>query len=137
MVVPGGSIEGRLTCSGLPTVSRPTRAIDYLKRPDVTSAAVSCVLDETSPIDVAERVEIAAKYDGYLDRQLAEAERLRKLEDHRLPADLDYESIPGLRSEARLRLAALRPTTVGQASRIFGVTPADVGILLLRVRGRS
>ena len=74
-----------------------------------------------SSADVADRVEIAAKYDGYLDRQLAEADRLRKLEDHSLPADLDYESIPGLRSEARLRLTALRPTTVGQASRIFGV----------------
>jgi tRNA uridine 5-carboxymethylaminomethyl modification enzyme len=137
IVVPGGKVEQRLSASDLPSVNRPTRGIDYLKRPDVSARAVCLMLDASHPDDVVERVEIAAKYDGYLDRQLAEADRLRKLEDHGLPADLDYASIPGLRAEARLRLLALRPTTVGQASRIFGVTPADVGILLVRVRGRA
>jgi tRNA uridine 5-carboxymethylaminomethyl modification enzyme len=137
VVVPGGAIEQRLTASSLPPVNRPTRGIDYLKRPDVDARTISLMLGADSPSDIHERVEIAAKYDGYLERQLAEAERLRKLEDHCLPADLEYESIPGLRTEARMRLSALRPTTVGQASRIFGVTPADIGILLVRVRGRA
>jgi tRNA uridine 5-carboxymethylaminomethyl modification enzyme len=136
-ILPGGAVERRLTGAELPTVNRPTRGIDYLKRPDVDGRAVSLMLDAEPSADIVERVEIAAKYDGYLERQRAEAERLRQLEDHGLPADLDYESIPGLRTEARMRLSSLRPTTVGQASRIFGVTPSDVGILLMRVRGRA
>ncbi len=90
MVVPGGKVESRLTNSELPPVNRPTRGIDYLRRPDVNAQAVPLILDTEGECDVAERVEIAAKYDGYLDRQLAEAERLRRLEDHSLPADMDY-----------------------------------------------
>lgn len=136
-VVPGGAVDARLASAGLPTVNRPTRGADYLRRPDAPVAAVATLLDEAVPEDVAERLDIAAKYEGYLDRQQAEAERLRSLEDHQLPASLDYAVIPGLRTEARMRLAEHRPATVGQASRIFGVTPADVGVLLMRVRGRA
>jgi tRNA uridine 5-carboxymethylaminomethyl modification enzyme len=136
-ILPGRAIEQRLTGSKLPAVNRPTRGLDYLKRPDVDGRAIALMLDSEPPTEIVERVEIAAKYDGYLERQRAEAERLRQLEDHSLPADIDYDSIAGLRTEARMRLSALRPTTVGQASRIFGVTPSDVGILLMRVRGRA
>jgi tRNA uridine 5-carboxymethylaminomethyl modification enzyme len=85
---------------------------------------------------LAERVAIEAKYAGYIARQQAEAGRLCRLEQHRLPPGLDYESIPGLRAEARQRLSRFQPVTVGQAGRIFGVTPADVAVLLVRVRGR-
>ncbi|MFN0074022.1 MAG: tRNA uridine-5-carboxymethylaminomethyl(34) synthesis enzyme MnmG [Chloroflexota bacterium] len=137
MLVPGSTIERQLITADLPAVSRPTRAFDYLRRPDVSSAAVPILTGADAIDDVAERVEIAAKYDGYLDRQLAEAERLRRLEDHHLPAELDYSTIPGLRAEARMRLTERRPATVGQASRMFGVTPADVGVLLIQVRGRA
>ena len=88
------------------------------------------------PEDISARVEIEAKYAGYIGRQEAEALRLRGLEHHSLPADLDYQQIPGLRTEARQRLVRFRPATIGHASRISGVTPADLAVLLVRVRGR-
>jgi tRNA uridine 5-carboxymethylaminomethyl modification enzyme len=131
--------------AGFPPVDEAVPATDYLRRPDVSYAALSVVglnglatdpsADSGQPL--AERVEIATKYAGYIARQEAEAARVRRLEAHRLPSNLDYATIPGLRTEARQRLAHFRPTTIGQAGRIYGVTPADVAVLLVRVRGRS
>ena len=86
--------------------------------------------------ELGERIEIAVKYAGYIARQEAEAARVRRLQEQRLPIDLDYAQVPGLRTEARQRLAQFRPATIGQAGRIYGVTPADVAVLLIRVRGR-
>jgi len=74
------------------------------------------------------------KYSGYIARQEHEIERLRGLEGEVLPGDLDYEVIPNLRSEARQKLAKIRPTTVGQAARISGVSPADVSVLTIWLR---
>jgi tRNA uridine 5-carboxymethylaminomethyl modification enzyme len=139
------SLGERLASAGHPPAVLGCTALDYLRRADV-SATVLGVLDaearagsvggDLAEGDLADRVAIEAKYAGYIARQEAEAARLRQLETHRLPAGLDYESIPGLRAEARQRLSRFRPETVGQAGRIFGVTPADVAVLLIRVRGR-
>ena len=71
------------------------------------------------------------KYAGYIEKQLAQIERFKKLEDKALPADLDYLNMDGLRIEARQKLDAQRPLSVGQASRISGVSPADIGVLLV------
>ncbi|MBQ1418202.1 MAG: tRNA uridine-5-carboxymethylaminomethyl(34) synthesis enzyme MnmG, partial [Firmicutes bacterium] len=71
------------------------------------------------------------KYAGYIEKQLAQIERFKKLEDKVLPADLDYLNMDGLRIEARQKLDAQRPLSVGQASRISGVSPADIGVLLV------
>jgi tRNA uridine 5-carboxymethylaminomethyl modification enzyme len=76
-------------------------------------------------------VEVTLKYDGYIKRELAEVERHRKLEQKRLPDDLDYLSLKGLRIEAAQKLQTVRPLTVGQASRISGVNPADISVLLI------
>ena len=130
------SMNGDLAAADFPIVEQGLPALDYLRRPDVSYVALSVVGLDGLPGELAERVEIEAKYAGYIARQQAEAERVRRLEDHRLPADLDYAAIAGLRTEARQRLARFRPHTVGQASRIYGVTPADVAVLLVRVRGR-
>ena len=78
-----------------------------------------------------ESVETAVKYEGYIKKQLEEAERQKKLEDMRLPADVDYKAISGLRIEAAEKLNKIRPASVGQASRISGVNPADVSVLLI------
>ena len=78
-----------------------------------------------------EEVEIKVKYDGYIKRQLRQAEQFIKLESRPLPNDIDYGAIRGLRIEAAQKLAAVRPLSIGQASRISGVNPADIGVLLV------
>jgi len=83
------------------------------------------------PPDVAEQVEISVKYEGYIQRQQKQVEDFRKMERHKLPSDLDYSAIQGLRLEAREKLAAVRPLDLGQASRISGVSPADVTALMI------
>ncbi|MBR6782757.1 MAG: tRNA uridine-5-carboxymethylaminomethyl(34) synthesis enzyme MnmG [Clostridia bacterium] len=106
---------------------------DLLRRPQLT-------YDDLTPIDknrpslplsVIKTVETDVKYAGYIKRELAEVERQRKLEDKFIPEDMDYEKIKGLRLEASQKLAKFRPTTVGQAARISGVSPADISVLLL------
>ena len=75
--------------------------------------------------------QIGIKYEGYIKRELAEVARQEKLETRRLPQDIDYMAIRGLRIEAAQKLTAIRPMTIGQASRISGVSPADIGVLLI------
>ena len=83
------------------------------------------------PPEAAEQVEISVKYEGYIQRQAQEVEELRRMEGRKLPPDLDYAAIQGLRLEAREKLAAVRPLDLGQASRISGVSPADVAALMI------
>ena len=97
------------------------------------SAVYTWLLPPTPEKSVVTEVEIQIKYEGYIRRQMAEVERNRKLENMRLPADIDYEKIEGLRIEARQKLSANRPLTLGQASRISGVSPADISVLLIRL----
>jgi tRNA uridine 5-carboxymethylaminomethyl modification enzyme len=85
--------------------------------------------DESLPSEVIEQVEIALKYAGYIDRQQSEIERFKGLEGKQIPVSFDYATVPSLRHEARQKLAKLRPATLGQASRISGVSPADISIL--------
>ncbi len=80
---------------------------------------------------IGEQVEIQIKYDGYIPKQLEQIERMRKLENRKLPEDLDYTTIHGLRLEAAEKLNAHRPQNLGQASRISGVSPADISVLIV------
>ena len=75
--------------------------------------------------------EIRLKYDGYISRQIEDAEKMEKLETRKLPDDIDYSTISGLRLEARQKLNKVRPMNIGQASRISGVSPADISVLLI------
>ncbi|MBN6187294.1 tRNA uridine-5-carboxymethylaminomethyl(34) synthesis enzyme MnmG [Aneurinibacillus sp. BA2021] len=104
-----------------------------LKRPEVTYQHIAQLAPaETEvPEDVAEQVEIQIKYEGYIRKQLQDVERLKKMEKKRLPEDLDYMSIQGLAMEARQKLEKVKPLSIGQASRISGVTPADISVLLI------
>ena len=95
------------------------------------------VINYSRSADAAEQVEIQAKYAGYIERQQEEIERLRQHEQTRLPEDLDYASLNGLSNEIRAKLADVRPQTLGQASRIPGVTPAAVSLLLIHLKKRN
>lgn len=107
---------------------------EMLKRPAITYEALEEIDDDSRPeLGANERteVEVMLKYDGYIRKQISEVEKLRNLESKKLREDLDYHSIGGLRLEARQKLANIRPLTVGQASRISGVSPADINVLLI------
>jgi tRNA uridine 5-carboxymethylaminomethyl modification enzyme len=87
--------------------------------------------DEDIPAEVAEQVEIQIKYEGYIEKSLQQVERLKKMENKKIPEDIDYDAITGLATEARQKLKQVRPLSVAQASRISGVNPADISILLV------
>jgi tRNA uridine 5-carboxymethylaminomethyl modification enzyme len=107
-----------------------------LRRPEVRYFEMPGA-DPALPQDVALHVETALKYEGYIEREEAEVARMRAMEDKPIPVDVNYEVIPSLRNEARSRLKAVRPATVGQAGRIPGVNPTDVSILLVWLKGRT
>ena len=113
---------------------------ELLRRPEVTYEALLTLgelgLGELAP-EVREQVEIAAKYQGYIDRQFDEVARSRGQENTKLPADLDYREIHGLPIEAQQKLNAQKPETIGQASRISGITPAAISLLLVYLKRKS
>ena len=122
-----------LTARGESPVPSGVSLADLLRRPNLTYEAL-CEIDPARPAlprRVRLTVEVSVKYDGYIKRELAEVERHRKLEIKRLPEDIDYLNLKGLRIEAAQKLDKLRPLTVGQASRISGVNPADISVLLI------
>ena len=115
------------------TGTKDGRLCDLLRRPENSYESLAN-LDPNRPAlphEVTEAVEIAVKYQGYIDRQLRQVAEQRKMEDKPLPADLDYLHMEGLRLEARQKLDRIRPLNLGQASRISGVSPADVAVLLV------
>lgn len=107
-----------------------------LKRPEVRYADLPS-RNTTLPPEVVEQVEIEIKYAGYIDRQELEVEKFKGLEDKRIPDGFDYHSIQGLRTEARIKLDQIRPLTLGQASRISGVSPADLSLIMVRMKRGS
>jgi tRNA uridine 5-carboxymethylaminomethyl modification enzyme len=123
------------------TLSRETRALDLLRRPEVAYESLVEAIGKASPLDderlveqVGAQLDVRAKYEGYVTRQTAEIERQRRHESDLLPADLDYGAIRGLSNEVRQRLKEARPATLGQASRVPGVTPAAMSLLLVHLK---
>ena len=114
-------------------IKNGARLSDLIKRPQLTYDALAEIDPERPelPADVREQVNIQIKYAGYIDQQLKQVEQFKKLEGRLLPDDLDYETIQGLRLEARQKLNLVRPQNLGQASRITGVSPADISVLLI------
>ena len=106
---------------------------ELLRRPELSYEALAEIDPDRPQLDfeTAEQVEINVKYEGDITRQIRQVEEMRRVEERLLPDDIDYDAIPGLRLEARDKLKKLRPRSVGQASRICGVSPADVTVLLI------
>jgi len=104
-----------------------------LRRPEMSYASLPG-RDGSLPHEVVQQVEVEIKYAGYIERQEAEIQKLKSIEEKRIPSWLDYNQIPSLRTEARIKLGQLQPRTLGQASRISGVSPADISILAVWLR---
>lgn len=122
----------RLKAAGLAPIRTSTTLAELLRRPEMSyDKACSIFGLERLPSEIEEQIEIDIRYEGYIRKQKEQVERLEHLEARCLPADLDYSAVPSLRDEAREKLAAVRPLSVGQASRISGVSPADVSVLLV------
>ena len=135
---PSPALSAFLAERGTADVTDGCALIALLRRPQLHYDELA-PFDPTRPeltADVAEQVEISVKYEGYIQRQQKQVEDFRKMERHKLPADLDYSGIQGLRLEAREKLADIRPLDLGQASRISGVSPADVAALMIWLERR-
>jgi tRNA uridine 5-carboxymethylaminomethyl modification enzyme len=118
---------------GIGEVPPDTTLAQLLKRQQINYDALNRIFqfDGACEHDVREQVEIQLKYEGYIARQLQEVDRLRRLEARRIPAGLDYSRVVGFSREVREKLTAIRPLSVGQASRIPGITPSAVSLLLV------
>ena len=121
---PAGRPFSRL-CGGRNDLERPR----WISTPRLSEAGLAA--------DVIDQVTIEAKYDGYIGRQTDQIERFRRLEDKRIPGDLDYRAIPQLRAEAREKFERVRPQSIGQAGRISGISPADIATLLIHLKRRE
>ncbi|MFZ5899121.1 MAG: tRNA uridine-5-carboxymethylaminomethyl(34) synthesis enzyme MnmG [Bacillota bacterium] len=126
-------VQAVLRGLGSTPLSQPIRAVELLKRPEIDYQAIAGLVPPATPLseDVWTEVENRVKYEGYINKQVAQVERMARLMNKPIPVDLDWEAVTGLSSEARQKLARIRPETVGQASRISGVSPADIGVLLV------
>ena len=109
------------------------RASDLLKRPEMSYHQLETIFPSEVALDdeVKEQVEIQLKYDGYITKSLQQVERLKKMEDKKIPENIDYDAVSGLATEARQKLKLVKPLSIAQASRIAGVNPADISILLV------
>lgn len=115
-------------------LTKENSLLDLLKRPNIMFADIAKVSGSTVGDDVGEQIEISVKYQGYIDRQNDEIEQMKRLENTALPLDFDYASVSGLSNEIVQKLTQVRPATLGQASRISGVTPAAVSLLAMTVK---
>ena len=130
---PSDELNDILVSHGTSAVTSGVRLAELIRRPQMNYEILAPV-DKSRPDfppAVFENVEIELKYEGYIKRQKAQIEETRRLENHRLPQEIDYTKLTGLRTEAQERLNKVRPASVGQASRIYGVSPADISVLLI------
>lgn len=126
-------VQSLLESFGSTPLKSGTTLAELIRRPELSYEAVASI-DENRPElswDVKEQVDINVKYDGYIKRQLRQVEQFKKLEAKKIPTDIDYEKVGSLRIEARQKLEMYRPVSIGQASRISGVSPADISVLLV------
>ncbi len=130
---PEPNIQDMMRKIGTSELSKPQSLMELLRRPEVTYEHVKQIAPSSVELfpSVEEQVEIQIKYEGYIRRQNAQIEQFRRFEGYLIPEDFDYSTVRGLRSEALEKLAKIRPISIGQASRISGVSPADISVLMV------
>ena len=133
VISPSEEVNRILVSRETSEITTGVRLIDLLKRPQLGYEELKTVDTERPELDtnIFEQVEIEIKYEGYIQKQLKQVEQMRKLETKLLPKDFDYREIKGLRLEAQEKLNKIKPLNIGQASRISGVSPADISVLLI------
>jgi tRNA uridine 5-carboxymethylaminomethyl modification enzyme len=141
LIIPAGNknTANILSAKGSKELKQGMPALELLRRPELSYADIMAMAEENQPVlpqAVTEQVEIQLKYEGYIIKQLAQVEKFNKLEEKLIPEWLDYACIFGLSSEARQKLAKVRPVSIGQAARISGVSPADISVLLIYLEQR-
>lgn len=132
---PTAEVNARLTDFGLEPLEDGANALHFLRRPEVTYDIIETLSPAPRPLppEMIQQVTIEAKYAGYIEKQRCQVERMKRLEERHIPQGFDYARVVGLRNEAREKLMRFRPINVGQASRIPGVNPTDISILLIHL----
>ena len=135
-VVPSEELNSILVSRETSPLETGCRLIDLIKRPQLDYESLADFDKDRPdlPKDVFEQVEIEIKYEGYIRRQLAQAQEMRRLEEKKLDENTDYTTITGLRMEAQEKLNKVKPKSIGQASRISGVSPADISVLMIYLK---
>ena len=132
---PDDTLQANIREIGGTELKEAIHASDLLRRPEVHYGLIEAVApaDVKLPEEAKEQVEIQIKYEGYINKSMQQVERLKKMEDKKIPENIDYDAIQGIASEARHNLKEVRPLSIAQASRISGVNPADISILLVYI----
>jgi len=130
---PSSSVNELLEAVGTAPIKSGVFLAELIRRPQLNYEMLKPYDPERKelPKNVIKTVEINIKYDGYIKHQLAQVEKFAKLEDKTIPEDIDYSMITGIRAETKQKLTKFRPANIGQASRISGVSPADISVLML------
>ena len=138
-VIPETNTLNRLKIVGLPGIKVPTTLSDLIKLPEIRYGQIRQFMPPDQPLSklVEEQVEIQIKYEGYIKRQDLQIEKFKKLENMSIPKDLDFNAINGLKTEAQLKFCKIQPISIGHASRIPGVTPADISTLMIALKSRT
>ena len=136
---PTRGVNDRLKAMGTAPLKTPVSLKELLRRPELEIQDLAVFDQELQrlPQAVAEEVSFRVKYEGYIRRQQEQVEKFRRLEEVRIPEDFEYDGIPGLSNEIREKLSRIRPRTLGQASRVPGVTPAAIMILQVYLKRRE
>ncbi len=135
-IFPNSETNKKFSQLGWITLKNPTSLAELLRRPEVSYSDLK-LFDKRSgevPLEVAEQVEIQIKYEGYIKHQEQEIKKFKKLENRKIPAKINYQEIVGLSNEVREKLCKIKPDSLGQASRISGVTPAAIAILMVHMK---
>lgn len=127
------NVQSLLEELGSTTLKSSAKMTELIRRPELTYMDLAPIDPERPEydLDVQEQVNINIKYEGYIKRQLSQVKQFKKMEKKRISEDIDYEDVGSLRIEAKQKLSKIRPSSIGQASRISGVSPADISVLLI------
>ncbi|MBY0097567.1 tRNA uridine-5-carboxymethylaminomethyl(34) synthesis enzyme MnmG [Mesobacillus maritimus] len=135
IIKPSEKVQSLIRSLGGSELKDGIRAADFLRRTEISYTHIKQLVPSETALDsdVEEQVEIQIKYEGYIEKSLQQVDRLKKMEDKKIPDNIDYDAISGIATEARQKLKNVRPLSIAQASRISGVNPADISILLVYI----